>query len=596
LPALHLIGQWQAGSSSMGEGPLALLSCCLVELAVQIHGESEPFIAVVVGMVVVAVVVAWEQQAAMLEAGAELVIATPGRLAFLMGRGGEAAANVTRAIAAFGTQKQLAGAAAAFQEFLASGGTPTRRVFSALLNTYVLCGDMEGASTVRKEMEENGFPLGVVEHTTLLKGEMAAGDVDGARRTISEMIAQDPPAWPDQRTVNTFLRGCLKLGEVQAACEFFGRLEEWEVAADSATYKIMMQVLGMGWKLKDMQALLQDLSSRIAESKSGDAIEGLDNEVGLNLSVAQVAYLIGKPKTGKQALLAAEAALARGPHERLGFSEATGGAKQFDQHRRRELAREADRLRRSVRSSNEDNLSASESWKPVLDALRGSFGVDKCFDLGLCSKEDFEAQLKRCFSPKGTLRWPRVFGGKGLPTRLEVCSGTGDWAVAQARAEAGRANWIASELRFDRAHAILAKTVLARVGNLAVFAGDAALAVRCRVPPSSLANVCINFPEPPQTDRNASCDEAESQLHLLTADFFRDAHVALVDGGILTIFSDNEQYMQSLARTLGSLREQGGPGRLFTPFGDVPDEHVMEAQEICGVLLYQGRVPAKQSF
>ncbi|CAE8608698.1 unnamed protein product [Polarella glacialis] len=445
---------------------------------------------------------------------------------------------------------------------------------------------------------------------------MAAGDVDGARRTISEMIAQDPPAWPDQRTVNTFLRGCLKLGEVQAACEFFGRLEEWEVAADSATYKIMMQVLGMGWKLKDMQALLQDLSSRIAESKSGDAIEGLDNEVGLNLSVAQVAYLIGKPKTGKQALLAAEAALARGPHERLGFSEATGGAKQFDQHRRRELAREADRLRSavesgggasfdlagclgrsfafpalrgSVRSSNEDNLSASESWKPVLDALRGSFGVDKCFDLGLCSKEDFEAQLKRCFSPKGTLRWPRVFGGKGLPTRLEICSGTGDWAVAQARAEAGRANWIASELRFDRAHAILAKTVLARVGNLAVFAGDAALAVRCRVPPSSLANVCINFPEPPQTDRNASCDEAESQLHLLTADFFRDAHVALVDGGILTIFSDNEQYMQSLARTLGSLREQGGPGRLFTPFGDVPDEHVMEAQEICGVLLYQGQ-------
>ena len=67
--------------------------------------------------------VAWEPQAAFLEAGVELLVATPGRLAFLMGRGGEAAAGVARTIAACGALKQLANATVAFKDFLAKEGS-----------------------------------------------------------------------------------------------------------------------------------------------------------------------------------------------------------------------------------------------------------------------------------------------------------------------------------------------------------------------------------------------------------------------------------------------------------------------------------------
>lgn len=42
-----------------------------------------------------------------------------------------------------------------------------------------------------------------------------------------------------------------------------------------------------------------------------------------------------------------------------------------------------------------------------------------------------------------------------LPLRWEVCSGVGEWAAAQAAADAGRANWLAAELRYDRSRAAL---------------------------------------------------------------------------------------------------------------------------------------------
>jgi tRNA G46 methylase TrmB len=46
---------------------------------------------------------------------------------------------------------------------------------------------------------------------------------------------------------------------------------------------------------------------------------------------------------------------------------------------------------------------------------------------------------------------------KSLPVKMEICAGSGDWVVAQACKEKGRANWVALELRHDRVYQTMTK-------------------------------------------------------------------------------------------------------------------------------------------
>lgn len=596
LPAIAKMQKLLKGQEApaKGAGPLALVLAPTRELAVQIHGESLRFAAACSLRTVCAYGgVPWEPQAALFEDGVEFVVATPGRLAFLMGRGGEEAATLLRTLAACGSEKRLADALGAFRAFIAKGKSPTRRIFSTLMNTHVVCGDRNGAAKLAREMEVV-FPLGVVEFTTLLKGELSAGDLPRAQKIIDTMLGQSPPVYPDLRAVNTFLRGCLKLGEISAGLAAFERLGEWEVAPDAATYKIIVHSLGQRLMLKDMRRVLGELEAQGVETKN-DVLEGLDNAVALNVSLAQVACMLGKRKVGRRLL-------SRAQEEAQKRSAAS--REQFDALRRQELSREIASLRGHLEEeevfdlvgclgrlfafpAQRSGVSTIGARESVFEALRRGFGVDECVSRGLCSEKDFTAQLHRCLKKDGTLRWSKVFqSSSGLPTKLEVCSGSGDWVIAQAAAEVGRANWVASELRYDRVHSIFSKAVINRVDNLSILAGDAGSILRECMPAASLSHVCVNFPEPPQTSRHASCDDAESELHLLTADFFKDVHHALQDNGILTIFSDHQEYMRSLARTLGGLCENGC--RIFAPFSDLPMAHLESAEQMDGVLICAG--------
>eukprot|EP00913_Durusdinium_trenchii_P001157 g1064.t1 len=122
----------------------------------------------------------------------------------------------------------------------------------------------------------------------------------------------------------------------------------------------------------------------------------------------------------------------------------------------------------------------------VFKALCQGFGLEECFLRGFGEEEeicrmriDSRAQLKRCL--KGSqLRWKRIFGSDG-PVKLEVCSGTGDWVVAQALKDPA-ANWVASELRYDRVWSIVTKSVFEKCSNLAVLAGDAGSFLKSMIP------------------------------------------------------------------------------------------------------------------
>ena len=57
-----------------------------------------------------------------------------------------------------------------------------------------------------------------------------------------------------------------------------------------------------------------------------------------------------------------------------------------------------------------------------------------------------------------------------LPIKLEVASGTGEWAVAQALADVGNANWAAIELRHDRVYSTFSRMAL-QVGTPSALNG-----------------------------------------------------------------------------------------------------------------------------
>ena len=87
--------------------------------------------------------------------------------------------------------------------------------------------------------------------------------------------------------------------------------------------------------------------------------------------------------------------------------------------------------------------------------------------------------------------------GAPLPIKLEICSGNGDWAVAQAAADRGEANWAALELRHDRVYNIFSRMVFEKAENLCVIGGDAGVVVAHHIAPASVAHVFINFPVRP---------------------------------------------------------------------------------------------------
>jgi len=89
--------------------------------------------------------------------------------------------------------------------------------------------------------------------------------------------------------------------------------------------------------------------------------------------------------------------------------------------------------------------------------------------------------------------------------------------------------------------------VFEAVTNLAIMDGDASKVLPERCAAGSVAELFINFPEPPLWSGGGG----ETKWHLLTAEFFDSVHRALTPGGMMTIYSDNLGYCKTLAQTLG---------------------------------------------
>ena len=183
-----------------------------------------------------------------------------------------------------------------------------------------------------------------------------------------------------------------------------------------------------------------------------------------------------------------------------------------------------------------------------------------------------------------------------LPVKLEICSGDGEWAVAQAAADwtspipgsseaAPKALWVALELRCDRIQHTLAHYLISRpsgslsygngsatsnssihsVHNLALLGGNAAKILPERIAPDSVAEVFVNHPQPPDrvagggdmAGKGKGGDKEKNQgAHLLTSDFFVEIMRILKVGGAITIVTDNQAYAKALAASIANMPVQ----------------------------------------
>ncbi|CAE7362609.1 Capn15 [Symbiodinium microadriaticum] len=547
-----------------------------------------------------------------------------------------------KTIAEFAKSKQLKRAISIFEKFEKEGLQPSVYTFSSLINAYVRTADLAGALEIMSTMKTRGIKPNVSIFTILLRGYCQAGDLRAARELLDEMVEQGVA--PDARAVNAFFRGCVFHGDVPMASEVFSEMESsWQLVPDFTSLRYVAQLFSQGLRVNTMKDVMQKLQKATPSMQdsgakkmgqqackfwaSGTCTKGVnckfshdleaspeiqerlrrekaDAMAAMNLSLAHAAAMLGRWVLCRRALSRAE--------EFYTSDDGSGSHGLFQELSREEASREIRRISRFLQLEQQPEPYAflcrtflfgssscaekAELAQWCVDELVRSFGLGEVLLRAGLSEEDALASFRSCFSKKLRLRSCQIFAsgfcGKrkvdqsdpSLPLKMEICSGNGDWVVAQAKAEQGLANWMALELRHDRVHHIFSRMVFRKAQNLCLLRGDAGRIVPMHLKPASVSHVFINFPEPP----HFSGDEAaESKSELLTSGFFSQLHRVLQQHGKLTILSDNWRYVRRLVRTLSQLLDENEQ-QLFLSAGPCIAksaelyEHLFDIDVFCG--------------
>ncbi|WP_201456301.1 tRNA (guanine(46)-N(7))-methyltransferase TrmB [Chlamydia sp. 17-3921] len=140
-----------------------------------------------------------------------------------------------------------------------------------------------------------------------------------------------------------------------------------------------------------------------------------------------------------------------------------------------------------------------------------------------------------------TSLWEKMFFNE-LPIACELCSGNGDWIVAQAQIYP-QINWIAVEQRFDRVRKIWSKMSNSQITNLRIVYGTAETFFQYYVPSEALERIVINFPDPWPKQRHR-------KRRLFHPEFVKDLVKVMQNKAALILATDEEGYLKEAIEVL----------------------------------------------
>lgn len=499
-------------------------------------------------------------------------------------------------------KKQLPKAKQLVRQSIKKGLVMDVHTYTNLINVYVRCGDMAGASRTLQQMRSQAVPPNIVTFTTLLRGHCEAGHIREAEALYAEMLSLGVHS---RRSLSTFLRGCLRTGSVHAALRIYNassstdkevQQQQQEDEDEHQDVSIAESLVSLLCRSGQYQRATEVVLAHMATSQ-----EVLES-AALYLQLARYCALRGIVGEGRKYLAlatgtvsgTAQGKLTEKMRSRFTSSatsstseEVHGSAALFAEHKAADLlvsAREAQHFLDALPCTPEAVLR--EAYARALGQLL-IFGYDGAGDLeastphplstpeGVCraldeklglhllgSEEVIEEVRQRIRSRFDGDRLRAE--GEGEEVHLEVGAGRGEWIVAQAEAAPAHCHWVAVELRLDRSHDILCRHHLlapprpalpctsssSSSGKLTVLSGDAVSICSQRISSGSIAHVFINYPQPPAQGKGA---QGQGQgTHLLTAAFFLTLHRALRPKGRMTVLTDNLTYAVALATTLAA--------------------------------------------
>jgi len=233
------------------------------------------------------------------------------------------------------------------------------------------------------------------------------------------------------------------------------------------------------------------------------------------------------------------------------------------------------------------NAEAKKIPEALASALVSGYGIEECL-WQVCQEEgagekdvlrrarevpqklsDVTARFKEQVNVEGHMMLPTIFDKPERPIKLEICSGSGEWAVEQAKSDP-ESNWVTLEYRADRVYQTFTRMVMQRCDNLSVMAGDANRVLPERLQATSVKHVFINHPQPPQQRGNDPSVAHTQGAHLLTQEFFKNIHRILCSEGRLTLVTDNLWYGQLLLQIVAHLHREEKGDEKTKYFGSVP--------------------------
>eukprot|EP00605_Chrysophyceae_sp_TOSAG23-4_P002530 GSChrysophyteH1.ASY1.ANO1.2795.1 assembled CDS len=284
---------------------------------------------------------------------------------------------LNKELAGYSSRKQLTEARKRFNGGLRRGLQPDVHTFSNLINCYVRCGDTLGAMQVlQNEMPQHGVRANAVVYTAVLKGLCEAASMPAAEEMLQTSILNtvqcDDPSY--SRALMTYLRGCIRIGDVSRALRLQNNLNNvadfkdntnagpsrpWSLAAQMRITALLCQAL----RVDEAEDRVSDINAAIlAEGGSVDDPAGFNLDLATTMvRLAQAHAVLGRPIPASQWARQATTLLQRGQQSNLlqamrghinsvvSTGSGNSSTELFRKHQREELAVDLHRVDSYVR-------------------------------------------------------------------------------------------------------------------------------------------------------------------------------------------------------------------------------------------------------